>query len=108
LREIFEEAAEKTGTVLRIKGDRKTKLDRDYFRTAVFNLLDNAARYRTKDSEIEVNITPKAVVITNKTGADSFTPGYGIAIAGRIIEQHGQKLSTELKDGVFEARITGK
>ena len=108
LREIFEEAAEKIGTVIKIKGDRKTKIDRDYFRTAVFNLLDNAARYRTKDSEIEVNITPKAVVITNKTGADSFTPGYGIAIAGRIIGQHGQKLSTELNDGVFEARITGK
>ena len=37
-----------------------------------------------------------------------FTPGTGIAIAGRLFEQHKLKLTTDLKDGVFEARITKK
>ena len=106
VREIFEDAASKAGVSPEIRGDKELKIDRDYFMTAVFNLIDNAAKYKTKDSAIEVDIKPKAVVIRNRTAADKFTPGTGIAIAGRILEQHRLKLKTELKDGVFEAVIT--
>ena len=57
-------------------------------------------------SKTEVKINPKDIVISNRTGKDKFTPGTGIAIAERILEHHKLKLKTELKDGVFEARIS--
>ena len=107
-RKIFEEAAKKAGTDIDIKGDREIKADRDYFLSAAFNLIDNAAKYKTGDSGIEVSILPKDITVRNRTDKDKFTPGTGLAIAGRIIEQHGLRLMTDLKDGVFEARITKK
>ena len=106
IRSIFEDTASKTGGNVDIKGDKTVRVDKDYFGKAIFCLLDNAARYRTDGSDTEVNIGSKAVRITNRTDADKFTPGTGIAIAERILEQHGMKLRTELKGGVFEARIT--
>ena len=39
---------------------------------------------------------------------DHITPGTGIAIAGRIIEQHGLRLKTKLEGGAFEAKLTKK
>lgn len=106
LREVFGDVAERTGAGIKISGDRNIRIDKDYFKTAVYCLIDNAVKYRSGDSEIDVKITPKAIVITNRTKADGFTPGTGIIIAGRILEQHGMKLNTVLNDGVFEARIT--
>lgn len=82
--------------------------ERDYFNTALFCLVDNAVKYGNKDAKIEAAITSKSITIRNKTTAGKFTPGTGIAIAGRIFEQHRLKLTTDLKDGVFEARITKK
>ena len=106
VREVFEEAAKKTGTETVINGDKVIPMDREYFCQAVFCLLDNATKYKTDDSKTEVKISPKDIVISNRTGKDKFTPGTGIAIAERILEHHGLKLKTELKDGVFEARIS--
>lgn len=108
IRKCLEEAASKAGAGIDIKGDAEYKIEKDYFNTALFCLLDNAARYKTAGSKAEVNITSKAITITNKTAADKFTPGTGIAIAGRILEQHKLKLTTCLKDGVFEAKISTK
>ena len=105
-RKIFEEAAKKAGTDIDIKGDREIKADRDYFLSAAFNLIDNAAKYKTGDSGIEVSILPKDIIVRNRTDKDKFTPGTGLAIAGRIIEQHDLRLRTKLADGVFEAKIT--
>ena len=106
VREVFEEAAKKTGAETVINGDKVIPMDREYFCQAVFCLLDNATKYKTDDSKTEVKISPKDIVISNRTGKDKFTPGTGIAIAERILEHHGLKLKTELKDGVFEARIS--
>jgi K+-sensing histidine kinase KdpD len=106
VREVFEEAAEKTGTEIEINGDKMIPMDREYFCQAVLCLLDNAAKYKTEDSKTVVKISPKDIVISNRTGKDKFTPGTGIAIAERILEHHKLKLKTELKDGVFEARIS--
>lgn len=106
LRKIFEDASAKAGVSPEIKGDKTIKADRDYLMTAILCLIDNAAKYRTEDSDITVTITSKETVIRNSTKADKFTPGTGITITGRILEQHKLKLKTELKDGVFEARIT--
>ena len=79
-----------------------------FLAVAITSLLDNASKYKKADSKIEVDITSKAVTIRNQTGKEKFTPGTGIAIAGRILEQHKLQLRTVLKDGVFEAKFGKK
>ena len=108
VRTAIAEVAEKAGAEAVIKGDTDIKMDKDYFKTAVFCLIDNALKYKTADSKIEVDITGKGFTFRNKTEAAKFTPGTGLAIAGRIFEQHKLYLKTELKDGVFEARVSRK
>ena len=108
VRTALAEAAEKAGAEVVIKGDTDIKMDREYFKTALFCLIDNASKYKTADSKIEADITGKGIKITNKTDAAKYTPGTGLAIAGRILEQHRLYLKTQLKDGVFEAMITKK
>ena len=108
VRSCIGEVASKLGEDVQIKGDTQIKMDKEYFNTAIYCLLDNAAKYKSKDSKIEVDITCKAVTIRNKTDKDNYTPGTGIAIAGRILEQHKLMLETKLKDGVFEARFGKK
>ena len=53
-------------------------------------------------------IDSKAITFANKATADRFTPGTGITIAGRILEQHKLKLTTEINKGYFIARISKK
>ena len=108
VREIFDKVANKLKADVVINGDAQIPMDKDYLEHAVFCLIDNASRYKTKDSKIDVAISPKEIVIKNKTDRDKFTPGTGIAIAGRIIEQHKLRLKTKLGDGTFEAKITKK
>lgn len=108
VRSCIGEVASKLGEDVQIKGDTQIKMDKEYFKSALYCLLDNAVKYKSADSKIEVDITCKAVTIRNKTDKDNFTPGTGIAIAGRILEQHKLLLETNLKDGVFEARFGKK
>ena len=108
VRTCLGEVAEKLGVDIQLKGDMQLKMDKDYFETALYCLLDNASKYKKADSKIEVDITSKAVTIRNQTGKEKFTPGTGIAIAGRILEQHKLQLRTTLKDGVFEAKFGKK
>ena len=75
---------------------------------ALFCLIDNANKYKKADSKIEIQITSKLITITNKTDLNNYTPGTGISIAGRILEQHKLHLKTAVKDGVFEAKIGKK
>ena len=104
----IEDVAAKLGADINIKGDTEIKMDKDYFKTAVSCLMDNANKYKQADSKIDVDISGKAFTIRNKTDSRKFTPGTGLAIAGRILEQHKLYLETTLKDGVFEARVTKK
>ena len=104
----IEDVAAKLGADIDIKGDTEIKMDKDYFKTALSCLIDNANKYKAADSKIDVAITGKDFTITNKTDSGKFTPGTGLAIAGRILEQHRLYLETTLKDGVFEARISKK
>lgn len=105
VRTCIDEAASKLGAEVFAKGDMKIRMDKDYFKTAVYCLLDNAMKYKSSDSKIEVDITCNVVTIKNRTDKDKFTPGTGIAIAGRILEQHKLKMRTTLKDGVFECKF---
>ena len=106
--ECFDEVAAKLGADVYIKGDMNIAMDKDYFKTALFCLIDNANKYKKADSKIEVQITSKLITITNKTDLNNFTPGTGIAIAGRILEQYKLHLNTSVKDGIFEAKIGKK
>ena len=108
VKEVFEQEAKKAGAEINIEGDTELPMDKEYFRHAVFCLVDNASKYKSEDSKIDVKIDKKAITVSNKTDADKFTPGTGIAIAGRILEQHKLKLKTKLEEGVFEARISKK
>ena len=107
VKDIIAEAAGKIGGEFDITGDAQMPADKEYFAQAVYALLDNAARYKTSGS-VQVRLDKNAVVITNKTDKDNFTPGTGIAIAGRILEQNKMNLTTAIKGGVFEARISRK
>ena len=106
--ECFDEVAAKLGVDLYIKGDTTVSMDKDYFKTALFCLIDNANKYKKADSKIGVMISSNLIMVTNKTDADKLTPGTGIAIAGRILEQHKLYLKTSVKDGAFEAEIRKK
>ena len=83
-------------------------MDKDYFSQALFCLIDNAEKYKTEGTKIDIKIDKNSIVISNKTGADKFTPGTGIAIAERIFEQHKLHLTTAIKGGIFEAKIAKK
>ena len=107
VKDIIAEAAGKIGGEFDITGDAQMPADKEYFAQAVYALLDNAARYKTSGS-VQVKVDKNAVVITNKTDKDNFTPGTGLAIAGRILEQNKMNLTTAIKGGVFEARISRK
>ena len=108
VKEVFEQQAKKAGAEINIEGDTELPMDKEYFKHAVFCLVDNASKYKSEDSKIDVKIDKKEILITNKTELDKFTPGTGIAIAGRILEQHKLKLRTKLEGGVFEAKISKK
>ena len=107
VKDVFEQTASKSGIEIDISGDKEIPMDKEYFGQAVYCLIDNANKYKTTDSKVGVKIG-KDIVVTNKISKDSFTPGTGIAIAGRIIEQHKLKLKTKIENGIFEARITKK
>ena len=107
VRGIVEKVVQDVGADAEIEGDAVFSIDKEYFAQALTCLIDNASRYKTV-RPVEIKISTGEIIITNKTGSDSFTPGTGLAIAGRIIEQHRLKLKTEIKGGVFEAKITKK
>ncbi|MBQ6303317.1 MAG: HAMP domain-containing histidine kinase [Clostridiales bacterium] len=106
--EVIKEVAFRVGADVDIEGDKKIRIDREYFKTALTCIIDNANKYRKPDSKINVVIDSKAITFANKATADRFTPGTGITIAGRILEQHKLKLTTEINKGYFIARISKK
>ncbi|MBR3701781.1 MAG: HAMP domain-containing histidine kinase [Clostridiales bacterium] len=108
VRSCVEAAAKRIGADLIISGDREIKMDRDYFSQALYCLIDNANKYKAEGATIDVKIDKNDIVITNKTDSEKFTPGTGLAIAGRILEQHKLHLVTAVKAGIFEAKITKK
>ena len=108
VRACVEEAARRVGAELILSGDREIKMDKDYFSQALYCLIDNAYKYKSEGATIDVKIDKNDIVITNKTDAEKYTPGTGIAIAGRILEQHKLHLNTAVKAGIFEAKITKK
>ncbi|MBP5654787.1 MAG: HAMP domain-containing histidine kinase [Clostridiales bacterium] len=108
VRSVIQDVAAKYMADVEIIGDKDIFMDEDYFKIAMGCLIENAVKHKTEDSKIEAVITPSEITIRNNTAAGEFTPGEGIGIARKIIEQLKLKLTTELKDGVFEAKIGKK
>ena len=108
VRKCVGEVAEKLNAKVTITGDMTLKMDEEYFKTALFCLIDNAEKYKIADSEVVVDINSNEFTVTNMAEASKFTPGTGLAIAGRIFEQHKLHLNTSLKDGVFVVRAGKK
>ena len=108
VRPLIEDAAKKAVSEPVISGDTEIRMDKDYFSQALFCLIDNAEKYKTEGTKIDIKIDKNSIVISNKTGADKFTPGTGIAISERIFEQHKLHLTTAIKGGIFEAKIAKK
>ena len=105
LRSSVEEIAEKAGVNVNISGDAKIKADKEFFEQALFNLLDNAGKYKQEDSEITVRTDRRKMLIENNCKEDKFTPGAGIAIADRYLSQTGMSLKQRIKDGRFISEI---
>lgn len=105
VRECIEEAAGKVGCSVNITGDNKIMADKGYFKSALVCLIDNADKYKSQGSDINASIDSKTIIITNKTDNKKYTQGFGMSIAGRILEQQNMILKPGIKDGIFEARI---
>lgn len=108
VRSVIQDAAAKYKVDVEIIGDNNIFMDEEYFKIAMNCLIENAVKHKTEDSKIEAMITPSRITISNKTAASEFEPGEGISIARRILEQLELKLKTEIRDGVFEAKIGKK
>ena len=103
-REVVEQIAKKIGAEVVINGTQKIHSDREFFEQAIYNLIDNAGKYRS-EGDIIVDIKRHGLEIVNKCGSDKFTPGAGIAIADRFLIQNGMNLKLRLKNGNFIAYI---
>lgn len=104
IREVIEQMAEKTGAGVVINGTGKIRTDREFFEQAIYNLIDNANKYRS-EGDILVNIKRRGIEIVNPCDSEVFTPGAGIAIADRFLVQNGMRLKLKVNDGKFIADI---
>lgn len=104
IREVIEQMAEKTGAEVVINGTGKINTDREFFEQAIYNLIDNANKYRS-EGDILVNIKRRGIEIVNLCDSEVFTPGAGIAIADRFLVQNGMRLKLKVNDGKFIADI---
>ena len=103
-REVVEQMAKKIGVEIVINGTHKIRADREFFEQAIYNLIDNAGKYRS-EGDILVDINRNGIEIINQSGSEGFTPGAGIAIADRFLIQNGMSLKVKLKGGRFIADI---
>ena len=107
VRGLVDQVVQSVGADAGVEGDAVFKVDKDYFAQALTCLIDNASKYKS-EGPVVIKISAGEIVITNKTASDKFTPGTGLTIAGRILEQHKLKLTTGVTDGEFEAKISRK
>ena len=104
IREVIEQMSERTGADVVINGTGKIKTDREFFEQAIYNLIDNANKYKS-EGDILVNIKRHGIKIVNPCDSQVFTPGAGIAIADRFLIQNGMRLNLKVKGGKFIAEI---
>ena len=103
-REVVEQMAKKIGVEVVINGTQKIHADREFFEQAIYNLIDNAGKYRS-EGDILVDIKRNGIEIVNNCGSEKYTPGAGIAIADRFLIQNGMNLKVKQKKSRFIAEI---
>lgn len=117
---------EERGLKVQINGECAVNADRISMKEVLDNLIGNAVKYATEDSEIEIRMSEKTYEVSNVSAAEfdmdanelmkpfvkgdnSRTgkkgSGIGLTIAKNLCRQHGYKLSLECEDGIFTARI---
>ena len=73
------------------------------------NMLENAFKYRDKDSEIRVELSDRAnyvwVLVTDKTSKTEFTEGIGMASIRSHVERNGGSVFFRIQDGTFKASV---
>ena len=109
---------------IKVDGENKRKTDKNIWNQSVQNVIDNAIKYASENSEITISISD-AVVISNKVDADIVDPmsltepfvkgdknrgensgsGLGLAIAKNNLERLGYKLTVDCENKVFTVTI---
>ena len=106
-------------------GDNSINADRGLLKTALQNLIDNAAKYSLNGSMIQIHISDKAITIANESEPLSkddlkqiWQPyvrkdksrhqkgnGLGLSIVKSILELHKARFDMSMKDSILTCRI---
>ena len=107
-------------------GSNTVSADRELLKTALQNLIDNAAKYSLKGSVIRISVTGRTITITNESEPltkddlkQIWKPyvrkdksrhkngnGLGLSIVKSVLDLHGAKHEAKQKDGIFSIVIT--
>lgn len=118
--------AKSKGLTITINGKSVRKTDKKLWTQSINNLIDNAIRHSSNNSEIKINISDADVVITNSTDADikdvdkltepfikgdeqrgeNSGSGLGLAIAKNNLNRLGYKLTLSYRGKKFQAKIS--
>ena len=72
----------------------------------VFNLLDNATKYASKNSTIKILAYNQELEISNNTESETYLAGLGLSICHKIATKLGFRLSLSLESKQFVAKVT--
>ena len=123
VRPLFDDNSVSLRTVSDISVTLRT--DRNLLKQSILNLMTNAAKYSSKETETEVVLLNNKITVTNHTelmiddvgrlkepfvkGHDSRGEkdgtGLGLSIADNNLNMLGYRLELEYKDGVFTAAV---
>ena len=106
-------------------GTNTVSADKELIKTALQNLLDNAAKYSLPDTEIQVCVTDRTVTVANKTepltkdelkqltqpfvrrdkSRHQHGNGLGLSIIKSIADLHGAKFDMTMKEDTVVCRF---
>lgn len=123
--DLIKPSIEKNNLTINITGNTSQVTDIKLWNQSVFNVIENAVKYATQNSEIEIVLTHSGLTVSNKVDDDiedtdkllkpfvkgEFSRsnidgnGLGLAIVDNNIKRLGYKLSVTCKDKTFVVKI---